>query len=66
MHSDQFHTVELFTYDPENVSLSRSYVGEDPLYLTEKFQGQDKLYLSGIPFDPYNCEDLTTEIAEGH
>lgn len=66
MHSDQFHTVELFTYDPEDISLSRSYVGEDPLYLTEKFQGQDLLYLSGIPFDPYNCEDLTTEFIEGH
>ncbi len=64
-HSDQLHVVELFTFDPNEFSLSRSYVIDDPKYLAEKFQGQDKVFLSGTPFDPYNCEDLTTEIVEG-
>lgn len=65
-HSDQMHVVEKFTLDPAEGSLSRTYEGEDSLYLTKAFTGDDKLLLSATPFDPYNCEDLTTEIAEGH
>ena len=65
-HSDQMHTVEKFVFDPVEVTLSRTYEGEDSLYLTKAFTGDDKLLLSGTPFDPYNCEDLTTEIVEGH
>ena len=65
MHSDQLHAVELFAFDPDEVSLSRRYVIDDPKFLAEKFQGQDKVFLSGTPFDPYNCEDLTTEVVEG-
>jgi hypothetical protein len=65
-HSDQMHVVEKFTLEPVEGSLSRTYEGEDPLYLTKAFTGDDKVLLSGTPFDPYNCEDLTTEIAEGH
>lgn len=64
-HSDQLHTVERFTMDPEEISLARTYSGEDPLYLSARFEGQDKIFLSETPFDPYNCEDLTDEIVEG-
>lgn len=66
MHSEQFHTVERFTFDPDEISITRDYVGDDPLYLTASFSGRDKVSLSGTPFDPCNCEDLTTEIVEGH
>jgi len=66
MHSDQFHLVERFEYDHEQGALIRNYTGEDPLYLTESFSSRDAVFLSGTPFDPYNCEDLTTEIVEGH
>ena len=65
-HSDQMHVVESFTFDPHDASISREYTVEDPLYLTAPYQRQDKVFLSGTPFDPYNCEDLTTEIIEGH
>ena len=64
-HSDQLHVIERFTIDPADNSLSREYSGEDPLYLTAGFKGQDKIFLSDFPFDPYNCEDLTTEIVDG-
>jgi hypothetical protein len=64
-HSDQLHVVERFTFDPADNSLSREYTGEDSLYLTAGFQGQDKIFLSDFPFDPYDCEDLTTEIVDG-
>jgi len=66
MHSDQFHVVEEFEFDPEELSLVRSYTGEDPLYLNESFSNRDAVFLSATPFDPYNCDDLTTEFAEGH
>lgn len=65
-HSDQFHLVERFEYDHEQGSMLRSYTGDDPLYLTESFESRDVVFISGTPFDPYNCEDLTTEIVEGH
>jgi len=65
-HSDQFHLVERFEYDHEQGSILRSYTGNDPLYLTDSFASQDVVFVSGTPFDPYNCDDLTTEIAEGH
>ena len=65
-HSDQLHVSEKFSFDPNEVTISREYSAEDPLYLTKAFTGQDKVFLSGTPFDPYNCDDLTTEIAEGH
>jgi hypothetical protein len=65
-HSDQLKVVEKFTFDPKKLSISREFSGEDALYLTKAFTGQDEVFLSATPFDPYNCEDLTTEIAEGH
>jgi hypothetical protein len=64
-HSNQLHIVERFTMNPNDNSLSRSYTGSDPIYLTSAFQGDDKIFLTQTPFDPYNCEDLTEEIVGG-
>ena len=66
MHSDQLHVVEEYEFDSEELSLVRNYTGEDPLYLSESFSSRDALFLSETPFDPYNCDDLTTEFVEGH
>ncbi len=66
MHSGQLHVTERFALDHEQGLIIRSYVGEDPLYLTETFENRDTVFLSGTPFDPYNCDDLTTEVVEGH
>lgn len=64
-HSDQLRITERFTMDPETMSLKREYEGEDPKYLAAKFTGQDEIFFSDTPYDPYNCEDLTEEVAEG-
>lgn len=64
-HSEQLHVVERFTMDPEEGSLTRNYIVDDAGYLLASFEGQDKIFLSETPFDPYNCEDLTEEIVEG-
>jgi len=64
-HSDQLHVVEKFSLGEDGNSLIRTYVGEDSLYLTATFEGRDEIKVSESEFDPYNCEDLTTEIVEG-
>lgn len=65
-HSNQLHLVEQFEYDHEQGALIRNYTGDDPLYLAESFSSRDAVFLSATPFDPYNCDDLTTEIVDGH
>jgi hypothetical protein len=66
MHSDQWHVIERFALDHEQGMIIRDYVSVDPLYLIETYTSRDAIFLSATPFDPYNCEDLTTEIVEGH
>jgi hypothetical protein len=65
-HSDQLHVVERFQLVPDQGLIIREYVGEDPLYLTESFSSRDNVFLSSTPFDPYNCEDLTSAIIDGN
>jgi len=64
-HSNQLHLVERFTLGADGTTLSRAYRGEDPVYLTAPFEGRDEILITQAEFDPYNCEDLTEEIAEG-
>jgi len=60
MHSDRYHLVERFTLSSDGKQLTRSWTGEDPLYLTEPFKGQDVVEASQTPYEPYNCKDLTS------
>jgi hypothetical protein len=64
-HSDQLHVVERFTLSEDGKTLTRSYVGEDPLYLTASFERSDSINATDSAFDPYDCEDLTEEIVPG-
>lgn len=64
-HSDQLHVVEQFSLSEDGNTLTRTYRGEDPLYLTAAFEGRDEIKASAAEYDPYNCEDLTQEIVEG-
>ena len=58
-HSDQLHVVERFALDPGEMTLTRDFVAEDPLYLTEFYTGSTTMILSNVPYDPEPCEDLT-------
>ena len=60
-HSDALHTLERFAYDADTQALARSYVAEDPLYFNGQYTGQDTVYLSDVPFDPYDCVELKDE-----
>ena len=61
IHSEQLHTVERFTLDAENGALHRSFVAEDPLFWEHELTGEDTVFLSDIPYQPYNCDDRAVE-----
>ena len=65
MHSSRMHVIERFSYDHENGSLTRSYVAEDPLYFSGSYTGEDTVEIADIPFEPYDCSDLTNEHIAG-
>ena len=58
-HSDRLHVVERFSLSNGGKTLTRSWVGDDALYLTESFKGQDVVQISQANYEPYNCKDLT-------
>lgn len=60
-HSNVLHSVERFSYDAATQALNRSHVVEDPLYFNGQFTGQGTVYLSDVPFDPYDCVELKDE-----
>jgi hypothetical protein len=61
--SDQYHVIERFTVDNENGTLTREYEATDELYWTDgsRRTGRDVLSISNLPWEPYNCNDLTVE-----
>jgi hypothetical protein len=64
-HSGALHVVERFTFDPERLSLARSYVADDPLYFTGEYTGQDTVFISDLPYHgTTECEDRTYRDAE--
>ena len=65
MHGSEMRVVERFSYDHEGRTLTRSWAAEDPAYFTGSYTGQDTVEIADIPFEPYDCTDLTNEhIAE--
>jgi hypothetical protein len=57
-HSEAMHALERFTYDPQTQGLTRTYTAEDPLYFTGVYSGEDVVFVSDVPFEPYACEEL--------
>jgi hypothetical protein len=57
-NSDKLHVVERFTLDPEKMSLTRSYLAEDPVYLKGRYTGSDVIFVADAPFSPGRCEEL--------
>jgi hypothetical protein len=59
MHSEQMHVIERFTVDNDALTLTRSYVATDPLYLAEEYVGENVMNISAKPYEPYNCVELS-------
>ena len=64
MHSAQFHLSETFTYNAEDQTLTREYSAVDPLYFTGTYAGEDVVYPSTTPFEPYACVELADDFIE--
>src|SRR5690606_34356512 len=56
-HSDALHVTERFSLDPENGALLREFEAEDGVYWTGVYRGRDSMFVSPLPFEPYNCDD---------
>jgi len=57
-NSDKLHVVERFLFDPNKMTLTRSYVAEDPVYLKSKYTGADTVLVADAPFNPGKCQEL--------
>ena len=57
-NSDKLHVVERFTLDPKKLTLMRSYVAEDPVYLKGKYTGSDSVLPADAPYNPGKCQEL--------
>ena len=58
------HAIERFTYDDETQGLTRTYAATDPLYFEGEYSGQDTVYPSDLPFEPYDCVELKDAFIE--
>jgi Family of unknown function (DUF6152) len=59
LHTDRLHVVERFSLDPAGPTLMRSYVAEDPVYISGTYSGSDMLAPADIPYSPDECNELT-------
>jgi hypothetical protein len=64
-HSDQLHVVERFELDPEEWTLTREYVAEDPVYFTDKYVGSDVMLVADVPYVAHRCDELAPEFRSG-
>ncbi len=58
LHSDRLHVVERFSLDPATMTLTRSYVAEDPVYLVGRYAGSDRVQIADAPYAPDRCNEL--------
>ena len=63
-HSAAMHAVERFSYDAQTQGLTRTYTAEDPLYFTGVYSGEDIVFSSDVPFEPYACMDLKDDFIQ--
>jgi hypothetical protein len=57
-NSEKLHVVERFSLDTAKMSLTRSYVADDPVYLKGKYTGSDTVFPADAHFNPGKCEEL--------
>ena len=58
VNSDQLHVVERFSLDPQAMTLTRSYVAEDSVYLKGPYTGSDTVQVADLPYAPDPCKEL--------
>ena len=58
LNSNQLHVVERFVLDSNAMTLTRSYVAEDPVYLKGQYTGSDVIQVADLPYSPDKCNEL--------
>jgi hypothetical protein len=58
-NSDQLHVTERFSIDMDEMTLTRVFEADDPLFFTEIYTGSETMIVSNVPYAPEPCEDLT-------
>jgi hypothetical protein len=56
-HGDKLHVVERFTLDPKTFVLTRQWEAEDPVYLTGKATGTDRVQPAEVEYAEDKCVD---------
>lgn len=59
LNSEQLHVVERFTLEPQSMTLTRTYVAEDPVYFEGEYRGEDSIQVADLPYSPDECDELT-------
>jgi hypothetical protein len=57
LHGPRLRVVERFALDVNGTRLTRSFVAEDPEYITDSWRGTDVVLPADVPFEPYSCLD---------
>jgi hypothetical protein len=60
-HSSALHTVERFSIDMDQLTLTRDFWAEDPLYFTDAYTGSTTMILSNVPYAAEACKDMTPQ-----
>jgi len=58
LNSDKLHVVERLSLDPKAMTLTRSYVAEDPVYFKGQYSGSDTIQVADLPYSPDPCKEL--------
>ncbi len=56
-HSGRLRVTERFRLDPDDGALLREYEAEDGAFWTGTYRGRDAMYVSTLPYEPYDCDD---------
>ncbi|OUU80589.1 MAG: hypothetical protein CBC38_01005 [Gammaproteobacteria bacterium TMED78] len=59
MYSDEMHVVETFSLDHDLGQLRRTWIATDPKNFIGQYKGSDSVFVSDLPYEPYNCDDRT-------
>ncbi|MDO6694958.1 DUF6152 family protein [Aliiglaciecola sp. 3_MG-2023] len=60
-NSPELTIIEYFSLSEDGTQLTREYTLTDPVNLEKPMTGSDKVMLTDDAYEPYDCDDLTTE-----
>jgi hypothetical protein len=59
LNSTELHVLERFSLDTQDMTLTREYVAQDPVYFVGDYKGSDTIQVADVPYAPDACKELT-------